>query len=191
MPYVSSLNVIRGVAARCSATGLNGGGCGRWRIYANNWNIHRRLHGAWNGPTSRACNTSAITERSLADCLLAYTNFCIIRLLIDAKPLTFCGSSLDDLREFPLSARRDAGYQLDQVQRGGDPDDWKPMNTIGQGVREIRIRDANGAFRIIYLAKFADAIYVLHCFQKKTQKTSQADLDLAAKRYRELKEVKP
>jgi len=65
------------------------------------------------------------------------------------------------------------------------------MNTIGQGVREIRIRDANGAFRIIYLAKFADAIYVLHCFQKKTQKTSQADLDLAAKRYRELKEVKP
>jgi phage-related protein len=95
------------------------------------------------------------------------------------------------LREFPLSARRDAGYQLDQVQRGGDPDDWKPMNTIGQGVREIRIRDANGAFRIIYLAKFADAIYVLHCFQKKTQKTSQADLDLAAKRYRELKEVKP
>ncbi|WP_408278498.1 type II toxin-antitoxin system RelE/ParE family toxin [Paraburkholderia sediminicola] len=65
------------------------------------------------------------------------------------------------------------------------------MNAIGQGVREIRIRDANGAFRIIYLAKFVDAIYVLHCFQKKTQKTSQADPDLAARRYRELKEVKP
>lgn len=111
--------------------------------------------------------------------------------MIDAKPLTFCGSSLDDLREFPLSARRDAGYQLDQVQRGRDPDDWKPMNTIGQGVREVRIRDANGAFRIIYLAKLADAVYVLHCFQKKTPKTSKADLDLATKRYRELKEVKP
>jgi phage-related protein len=111
--------------------------------------------------------------------------------MIDAKPLRFCGCALDDLREFPLSARRDAGHQLDQVQRGRDPDDWKPVNTIGQGVREIRIRDANGAFRIIYLAKFADAAYVLHCFQKKTQKTSKADLDLATQRYRELKGIKP
>jgi phage-related protein len=111
--------------------------------------------------------------------------------MIDAKPLRFCGSALDDLREFPLSARRDAGHQLDQVQRGRNPDDWKPVNTIGPGVREIRIRDMNGAFRIIYLAKFADAVYVLHCFQKKTQKTSKSDLDLATARYRELKEVKP
>ncbi|REE23477.1 phage-related protein [Paraburkholderia sp. BL27I4N3] len=110
--------------------------------------------------------------------------------MIDAKSLKFCGSSLDDLREFPLSARRDAGHQLDQVQRGRDPDDWKPMNTIGPGTREIRIRDANGAFRIIYVAKFADAIYVLHCFQKKTQKIGKTDLDLAAQRYREMKEVK-
>lgn len=60
------------------------------------------------------------------------------------------------------------------------------MNTVGQGVREVRIRDASGAFRIIYIAKFADAIYVLHCFQKKTERTSKADLDLAAKRYRDL-----
>ncbi|WP_120348971.1 type II toxin-antitoxin system RelE/ParE family toxin [Paraburkholderia fungorum] len=111
--------------------------------------------------------------------------------MIDAKPLRFCGSALDDLREFPLPARRDAGHQLDQVQRGRDPDDWKPVNTIGKGVREIRIRDADGAFRIIYLAKFADAVYVLHCFQKKTQKTSKTDLDLATRRYRELNEVKP
>ncbi|WP_434112558.1 type II toxin-antitoxin system RelE/ParE family toxin [Paraburkholderia caffeinilytica] len=111
--------------------------------------------------------------------------------MIDAKPLRFCGSALDDLREFPLPARRDAGHQLDQVQRGRNPDDWKPVNTIGPGVREIRIRDVNGAFRIIYLAKFADAVYVLHCFQKKTQKTSKTDLDLATARYRELKEVKP
>ncbi|WP_408344911.1 type II toxin-antitoxin system RelE/ParE family toxin [Paraburkholderia sp. RL17-337-BIB-A] len=111
--------------------------------------------------------------------------------MIDAKPLRFCGSALDDLREFSLSARRDAGHQLDQVQRGRDPDDWKPVNTIGQGVREIRIRDANGAFRIIYVAKFAEAVYVLHCFQKKTQKTSKADLDLATQRYRDLKGIKP
>jgi phage-related protein len=110
--------------------------------------------------------------------------------MIDARRIKFCGGSLEDLREFPLLARRDAGHQLDQVQRGREPDDWKPMNTVGQGVREIRIRDTSGAFRIIYLAKLADAVYVLHCFQKKTQRTSKADLDLAAKRHRELKEVK-
>lgn len=103
-----------------------------------------------------------------------------------SKVVEFRGSSLNDLRDFPLSARREAGYQLDQVQQGGEPDDWKPMSTIGQGVREIRIRDENGAFRVIYVAKFADAVYVLHCFQKKTQRTSKADLDLAAKRYRDL-----
>jgi phage-related protein len=102
------------------------------------------------------------------------------------KPVEFRGSSLDDLRTFPLAAKREAGHQLDQIQNGQDADDWKPMNTVGQGVKEIRIRDATGAFRIIYVAKFADAIYVLHCFQKKTEKTSKADLDLAAKRYRDL-----
>ena len=101
----------------------------------------------------------------------------------DPKPVEFFGSSLDDLRAFPLAARREAGHQIDQVQRGREPDDWKPMSTVGQGVREIRIRDASGAFRIIYVAKFADAVYVLHCFQKKTGKTSRADVDLAAKRY--------
>jgi len=69
---------------------------------------------------------------------------------------------------------------------GREPDDWKPMNTVGRGVREIRIRDAAGAFRVLYLAKFDDAVYVLHCFQKKTQKTSKADLNLATQRYRDL-----
>ena len=104
----------------------------------------------------------------------------------DPKPVEFRGSSLEDLRAFPLAARREAGHQLDQVQNGQDPDDWKPMNTVGQGVREVRIRDASGAFRIMYISKFASAVYVLHCFQKKTEKTSKADLDLAAKRYRDL-----
>ena len=106
--------------------------------------------------------------------------------MTDSKPVEFRGNSLDDLRAFPLSARREAGHQLDQVQNGQEPDDWKPMNTVGQGVKEIRIRDAAGAFRVIYVAKFADAVYVLHCFKKKTEKTSKADLDLASKRYRDL-----
>lgn len=102
----------------------------------------------------------------------------------DAKPIEFRGSSLDD--------RREAGYQLDLVQGGRDPDDWKPMNTVGAGVREIRIRDAAGAFRVIYLAKLVDSVYVLHCFQKKTEKTSKPDLDLATRRFRDLmQELKP
>lgn len=106
--------------------------------------------------------------------------------MADLKPIEFRGGSLDDLRAFPLLARREAGHQLDRVQNGQEPDDWKPMNTVGQGVREIRIRDAAGAFRVVYVAKFAEAVYVLHCFQKKTEKTSKTDLDLAAKRHRDL-----
>ncbi|MGC9223988.1 MAG: type II toxin-antitoxin system RelE/ParE family toxin [Terracidiphilus sp.] len=107
--------------------------------------------------------------------------------MVSPKSVEFRGSSLDDLRAFPFSARREAGHQLDQVQNGFDPDDWKPMNTVGRGVKEIRIRDAVGAFRVIYVAKFATTIYVLHCFQKKTEKTSKGDLDMATKRYRDLR----
>lgn len=107
------------------------------------------------------------------------------------KPLEFLGKSLDDLRAFPADAKQDAGFQLDQVQNGLEPDDWKPMNTVGAGVKEIRIWDAAGTFRVIYVAKFADAVYVLHCFQKKTEKTSQSDIDVATKRYSDLlKELK-
>ena len=95
-----------------------------------------------------------------------------------SKRLGFRGSALDDLRAFPLSARREAGYQLDRVQNGELPTDWKPMATVGQGVREIRIRDDAGGFRVVYVASFADAVYVLHCFQKKTQRTAKPDLDL-------------
>ena len=107
-----------------------------------------------------------------------------------AKPVEFRAGALDDLRAFPAVARREAGHQLDQVQQGRDPDDWKPMSTIGQGVREIRIREADGAFRVIYVAKFESAIYVLHCFQKKTQKTSREDIALTTRRYKDfLKEL--
>ncbi|HUE92616.1 MAG TPA: type II toxin-antitoxin system RelE/ParE family toxin [Pseudomonas sp.] len=102
------------------------------------------------------------------------------------------GGSLEDLRTFPEEARREAGHQLDQVQQGREPDDWKPMPSIGTGVREIRIREASGAFRVIYVAKFEAAIFVLHCFQKKTQKTSRADIVLATQRLKDLvKELDP
>lgn len=114
------------------------------------------------------------------------TKFYIILLMTDPKPVKFRGGALDDLRAFPTSARREAGHQLDQVQHGQEPDDWRPMPTIGQGVREIRIRDIGGAFRGVYVAKFADAVYVLHCFQKKAQKTGKMDLGLAESRYRDL-----
>jgi len=102
------------------------------------------------------------------------------------KPVEFRGSSLDDLRAFPDSAQHEAGHQIDLVQQGYQADDWKPMPTVGAGAQEIRIRDAAGAFRVIYVAKFADAVYILHCLRKSTQKTSKPDIDLAAKRYREL-----
>ena len=77
------------------------------------------------------------------------------------KPLEFVGSSLDDLREFPAEARRAAGFELDSVQRGLEPSDWKPMNEVSAGVREIRIH-VLGEWRILYVAKFAEAVYVLH-----------------------------
>jgi len=102
------------------------------------------------------------------------------------KNLKFIGRSIEDLRDFSKAVRQEIGTQLRQLQRGIEPNDWKPMPTIGSGVREIRVRDESGAYRVIYVAKFADAIYVLHAFQKKTQKTDRRDLDLAAKRYREL-----
>ncbi|MDQ2823634.1 MAG: type II toxin-antitoxin system RelE/ParE family toxin [Pseudomonadota bacterium] len=102
------------------------------------------------------------------------------------KPVVFCASSLNDLRAFPPQAKSEAGFQLDQVQHGRDPDDWKPMASVGSGVKEIRVRDENGIFRVMYVAKFSDAIYVLHCFQKKTQQTSQQDIDLAKSRYKDL-----
>lgn len=102
------------------------------------------------------------------------------------KRLSFLGSSLDDVRAFPETARREAGYQLDRLQRGLDPEDWKPMPSVGSGVREVRVRDQSGAFRVIYIATRPEAVYVLHAFQKKTQATAKRDLDLAETRLKEL-----
>jgi phage-related protein len=102
------------------------------------------------------------------------------------KELKFKGSSLKDLREFPKDARREAGYQLDRVQNGMEPEDFKPLSVVGRGVYEIRIRDDAGIFRVLYVARFEDAVYVLHCFQKKTQRTAKSDMDIASQRYAEL-----
>jgi phage-related protein len=107
------------------------------------------------------------------------------------KPVEFLGNTIEALRAFPDKARQDAGFQLDKVQRGEEPDDSKPMPGVGAGVEEIRIRDEAGTFRVIYLAKLADAVYVLHCFQKKTQETSRKDIKLARKRYKELMRTQP
>ena len=102
------------------------------------------------------------------------------------KPITFLGDSLEELRAFPQGARRAAGMQLDKVQRGLAPDNWKPMKTVGPGVCEIRVKDEAGIYRVIYIATFAEALYVLHAFQKKTQKTAKFDLYLAKARLKDL-----
>ena len=103
------------------------------------------------------------------------------------KSLKFIGSSLDDLRDFPAEARRQAGFELAAVQRGLEPSDWKPMNMVGAGVREIRIH-VLGEWRVLYVAKFADVVYVLHTFQKKSRKTRREDIELAQRRYKQIGE---
>lgn len=100
------------------------------------------------------------------------------------KEVIFVGSSLDDLRAMPDAVRAALGVDLMIVQYGGNPRDFKPMKTVGAGAYEVRYRDDNGAFRVIYVAKYDNAVYVLHAFQKKTQKTSKADIELAASRYK-------
>jgi phage-related protein len=102
------------------------------------------------------------------------------------KRIVFRGDSLMALRQFPVSARKVAGRQLELVQMGIEPADCKPMTTVGPGVREIRLRDDSGIYRVFYVTKFAERIFVLHCFQKKTQKTSRGDIELASRRYKEL-----
>lgn len=100
------------------------------------------------------------------------------------KEIRWVGSAYDDLVKFPDEPRRDAGFQLSKIQAGLEPEDWKPFDDVGAGTREIRIRDANGIFRVMYVAKFEEAVYVLHCFQKKTQATSKQDKDITTVRYR-------
>lgn len=102
------------------------------------------------------------------------------------KDIAFLGTSLDDIKEFPDDIKQDAGYQLHLVQTGEMPTDFKYMPTIGQGVVEIRLKDENGIYRVVYTAKFADCVYVLHAFVKKTQKTSKTDIEIAKSRLKAL-----
>jgi phage-related protein len=100
------------------------------------------------------------------------------------------GDSHEQISAFPDDPRREAGYQLGRVQAGKEPADWKPMPSIGLGVNEIRVREDSGAYRVIYVAKFVEAVYVLHAFQKKAQQTAKHDIDLARRRFRELLQVR-
>ena len=101
------------------------------------------------------------------------------------KPVVWLGDSLDRMRSFPDQAKRAAGHQIARVQWGAEPADWKPMPTIGLGVHELRVH-AGGAFRVIFVAKFPEAVYVLHAFQKKSSRTAHTDIDVTRRRYKAL-----
>jgi phage-related protein len=102
------------------------------------------------------------------------------------RPVRFLGDSLKCLRDFPEDVRYDAGYQLGKLQRGEQPDDFKPMSAVGKGVEEIRVADDSGAYRLIYVARRVGAVYVLHAFQKKTQATPKRDIETARRRFAQL-----
>jgi phage-related protein len=103
----------------------------------------------------------------------------------EEKKIRWVGTSRKDLMTFPLDALKEAGFQLGKVQSGLEPDNWKPFPSVGAGAYEIKIKEASGEFRVFYVAKFVEAIYVLHCFQKKSQQTARQDIDLGVERYRE------
>ena len=98
------------------------------------------------------------------------------------KEVVFVGSSLEDLRGYPKDVRADMGYQIDRVQCGLDPTDWRPLAAVGSGVRELRVRGLNREYRGMYITTIGDAVYVLHVFVKKSQKTPRKDMEIAKKR---------
>jgi phage-related protein len=104
---------------------------------------------------------------------------------VPLKPLDWLGGSLDEVRAFPADARARVGFELYRLQQGLDPADWRPMADVGPGVRELRIQTGR-QFRVLYVAKFAEAIYVLHAFEKKAQRTPRRDLELARQRLADL-----
>jgi phage-related protein len=105
--------------------------------------------------------------------------------IIPFKPVVWLDDSRKRVREFPEVARQRAGFELWEVQQGNEPSDWKPMPSVGLGVREIRVH-ADGEFRVLYIAKFDEALYVLHAFKKTSRRTPKLDIDLAESRYRAL-----
>jgi len=104
------------------------------------------------------------------------------------KAISFLGDSLAVIRECPSDVRQDIGFQLDKVQRGSQPDDFKPMPSVGKGVEEIRVRGEDGAYRVFYTARISTAVYILHAFQKKTQATPKRDINIARQRYKLLQQ---
>lgn len=106
--------------------------------------------------------------------------------MVKQKELHWVGTSLKDLKGFPTSVKQMAGYQIRRVQGGLAPSDWKPMSTVGTGVKEIRIKEDRNAYRVFYYVETKTGIYILHAFQKKTQKTEQKDITLAKRRYKEV-----
>lgn len=106
------------------------------------------------------------------------------------RPVDFRGSSLRDLRRFPKDVRHDIGYQIDRLQRGVDPNDWKPMPSVGTGVRELRVQGSDSQYRAIYITTIGEMVYVLHVFVKKSQRTSKNDVDIAKKRFGEIGRIR-
>jgi len=108
---------------------------------------------------------------------------------LSVKPIVWCGDSLDRIRDFPEPARRKVGQQLNRLQHGQEPHDWKPMQAMGPGVCEIRVHQPS-EYRVIFVAKFAESVYVLHAFAKKSRKTARRDVAIAAMRLSALAEVR-
>jgi len=104
------------------------------------------------------------------------------------KEIRWVGTAYQDILEFPAEPRKEAGFQLGKVQAGLEPDNWKPFDEVGSGTKEIRIHETTGIYRVMYVAKFEEAVYVLHCFQKKTEATTKHDKDVAEARYRAVSE---
>ena len=125
-------------------------------------------------------------RRAVCRCKFSLAGYVHMDIIWKMKQIRFLGDSLKSLREFPKDARNDAGRQLSLVQNGKTPDDFKPMSAIGKGVEEIRIWDESGTYRVIYTARLADAVYVLHAFQKKSQATSKRDIEIAKQRLAKL-----
>lgn len=115
--------------------------------------------------------------------LVIYIKTCILQIL---KALNSEAALWIDLRRFPSDVRRDAGYRLELIQNDRTVSDVKSMKQIGSGVLEIRLWSEQGTFRVIYVSKLRNVVYVLHCFQKKSQATAQADINVAVSRYKSL-----
>ena len=104
------------------------------------------------------------------------------------KSIHWLESSLEDIKKFSESVRAELGFDLYLLQQGDKPRDAKFLKTVGAW--EIRVKDSSGAYRVAYVLMSKETITVVHCFKKKTQRTSKKDLDLIRKRLKEEKGTK-